>query len=346
MGNKGRPGGSKKGKKTTTMEVVEDNTARVVEGGDHGAGGSQAQERRVVESPRSDTRERERTDSETEDLRRQINTRSKRKRVESVESENSSEGAEEERQRGRAKKGREEDLRKKITEARKRVGRETEARGRSDRARSVEGAGRRRSRSRDRAESEDARLEKMRIKMERMEEKLKYLQTGRRWNSASNEKQFIHQAELKSIVIDDFRMELERHFGARGREVPASIEEVIKRGEEKIEERIKCLKLADKSSWLAVDHYVRDPLCQTDEDDRRWKRAIREAKEEMESRKKNPGRQNNDRQRDGFKKDGFKSVGSEKETRACHRCGKSGHLKRDCRSTFGKDGHGRRDGRH
>ena len=97
---------------------------------------------------------------------------------------------------------------------------------------------------------------------------------------------------------------------------------------------------------MAVDHYVRDPLCQTDEDDRRWKRAIREAKEEMESRKKNSGRQNNDRQRDGFKKDGFKSVGNEKETRACHRCGKTGHLKHDCRSTFGKDGHGRRDGRH
>ena len=310
MGNKGRPAAAKKGKKTTTVEVVEDTTARVVDGGDQGAGGSQAQERRVVESPRSDTRERERTDSETEDLRRQINTRSKRKRVESVESENSSEGAEEERQRGRAKKGRQEDLRNKITEARKRVGRDTEARVRVDRARSVERAGRRRSRSRDRAESEDARLEKMKIQMERMEEKLKYLQTGRRWNSASNEKQYIHQAELKSIVVDDFRMELERHFGARGKEVPANLEAVVKRGEEKIEERIKCLKLADKSSWLAVDHYIRDPLCQTDEDDRRWKRA----KEEMESRKKNPGRQNNDRQRDGFKKDGFKSVGNEKET--------------------------------
>ena len=50
-------------------------------------------------------------------------------------------------------------------------------------------------------------------------------------------------------------------------EVPASIEEVVKRGERKIDDHIKCLRLADKASWLAVDHYVRDPLCSTEEDD-------------------------------------------------------------------------------
>ena len=59
--------------------------------------------------------------------------------------------------------------------------------------------------------------------------------------------------------------------------------------------------MADKASWLAVDHYVRDPLCSTEEDDHKWKRAVKEAKEEVENRRRNNGgsRQTFDRQKDG-----------------------------------------------
>ena len=339
---------TKGAKKTTTEEVAEDSSARIVDGGDQDPGGSQTQERVVVESPRelSETR----TDSETEELRRNITRRAKRKRVESVGSVESSEETEEEMPRTKAKKKRverDEDLRTKINDARKRVEKETETRGRSRRAESTERVGRRRSRSKERGDSEDRGLEKMKIKMERMEEKLRYLQNGRKWNSAANEKQYLHQVELKSIVIDDFRNVLERYFGARGKEVPTSIEEVIKKGESKIEERIKCLRLADKVSWLAVDHYVRDPLCSLEEDDRKCKRAVKEAKEEVENRRRNMGgRQTFDRQKDGYKKvEGSKSAGGNRESRTCHKCGRIGHLKRDCRST-GKDGQGRRDGRN
>ena len=46
------------------------------------------------------------------------------------------------------------------------------------------------------------------------------------------------------------------------------------------------LRMADKVLWLAVDKYVKDPLCENDKDDRKWKRAVREAKEEAQTRRK------------------------------------------------------------
>ena len=43
---------------------------------------------------------------------------------------------------------------------------------------------------------------------------------------------------------------------------------------------LKMLRLADKASWQAVDNYIKDPLCENDEDYKRWRKAIKEAKEE------------------------------------------------------------------
>ena len=49
-------------------------------------------------------------------------------------------------------------------------------------------------------------------------------------------------------------------------DVPRNIEEAVKKGEKKIEERIKMLWMADKASWLSVDKYVTDPLCLNNKD--------------------------------------------------------------------------------
>ena len=187
----------------------------------------------------------------------------------------------------------------------------------------------------------------MRIKMERMAEKLKYLESGRKWNSQANEKQFIYQCKLRSIVVEDFRLVLENYFGEKNMEVPRCIEEAVKRGEKKIEERIKMLRLANKASWLDVDKYVTDPMCSTEEDDRKWKKAVREAKEEAENKRKGSfgSRGQTYGQKDGYRKreDGRndsrddRDGQSKKEGRTCHRCGKIGHLRAQCR--------GRNDGR-
>ena len=68
--------------------------------------------------------------------------------------------------------------------------------------------------------------------------------------------------------------------------IPSSIEEVTKKGEQELDLRIKMLRNTDKASWLAVDNFVTDPFCENDKDDKKWTRAVREAKEEAEMKKK------------------------------------------------------------
>ena len=52
-----------------------------------------------------------------------------------------------------------------------------------------------------------------------------------------------------------------------------------------INDRKKVLKMADRVSWAAVDKYQADPLCDGDEDDKKWKQAVKEAKEEKDKRR-------------------------------------------------------------
>ena len=62
---------------------------------------------------------------------------------------------------------------------------------------------------------------------------------------------------------------------------------MVRKGEREIDLRIKMLRHANKASWTAVDNRVTDPLCDNDEDYKRYKKAVREAKEELaESRRK------------------------------------------------------------
>ena len=63
--------------------------------------------------------------------------------------------------------------------------------------------------------------------------------------------------------------------------------------------------MADKVSWLAVDKYVADPLCDNDEDDKRWKAAVKEAKEEQSKKKSSSlGYFNRNRGREGYRSGG------------------------------------------
>ena len=140
----------------------------------------------------------------------------------------------------------------------------------------------------------------LRTEIERMSEKLKYMEGRRQWNSAANKKQYLHQVRVRQLCVEDVRKQLEKHFGSK-REVPQKIEEVIKLGEKEIDERIKMLRMADKVSWLAAEKYVADLLCDNDEDDRRWKQAIKEAKEEQAKRKNSSsGYHSRNRGRDSF----------------------------------------------
>ena len=84
--------------------------------------------------------------------------------------------------------------------------------------------------------------------------------------------------------MEDMRRQLKKYFSSR-REVPQKIEEVVKLGEKEINKRIKILRMADKGGWGAIEKFIADPLCDNAEEDKRWKQAMREAKEEQAKRK-------------------------------------------------------------
>ena len=59
------------------------------------------------------------------------------------------------------------------------------------------------------------------------------------------------------------RSKYEDEFCDQG--IPASIQDVLKRGELEIDDHKRILCMADDASWTAVNHFVKDPLCKDKE---------------------------------------------------------------------------------
>lgn len=62
------------------------------------------------------------------------------------------------------------------------------------------------------------------------------------------------------------------------------IKDIVRKGEKELNLRIKMLRMTNKASWSVVNKYVTDPLCENEEDERKWTREVREAKEEVRQR--------------------------------------------------------------
>ena len=158
-----------------------------------------------------------------------------------------------------------------------------------------------RSRSPRRTRSGSMDSVALRTQVERLTEKVKYMESKKRWNSVSNEKQYLHEVKVKQIVIEDVRRLLEEQFGSK-KDVPEKLVDALRKGEKEIDYRIKLLKMADKGSWSAVEKYAADPLCDDEEDDKKWKAALKEAKEELAKKKSSGyGYNNRNRGRDGYR---------------------------------------------
>ena len=110
----------------------------------------------------------------------------------------------------------------------------------------------------------------LKTQVRRLTEKLKDMEGSRKWNSKSNEMQYLHQVKVRQLLVKDYHDALEEHFGDK-KKIPSKLESVVKKGEKEINDRIKVLKMADRVSWSAVNKYQADPLCDGDEDDKRWK---------------------------------------------------------------------------
>ena len=80
--------------------------------------------------------------------------------------------------------------------------------------------------------------------------------------------QYLHAVKIHQVLVEDYCEALEEHFGDR-KKILSKLESVVKKGEKEINNQIKVLKMADRVSWLAVDKYQADPLCDGEEDDRK-----------------------------------------------------------------------------
>ena len=136
-----------------------------------------------------------------------------------------------------------------------------------------------RSRSRDRRRSKRSRSRSrskdLQRRMDKMEEKVAL--AAKTWKKVSNQKQFEWNEELKAVVVGDMQVALEGVFTDQ---MPLSLTNVLARGREMFKERADDLRRADKYSWRVNELYKRDPLCETENDEKRLRRAVKDEEDE------------------------------------------------------------------
>ena len=91
------------------------------------------------------------------------------------------------------------------------------------------------------------------------------MESKKRWNTLSNENQYLHEVNVKQIVIHDVLRFLEEQFGSK-KGVPEKSTDALRKDSNEIAYRIKLLKMADKGSWSALERYAADPLYDDKED--------------------------------------------------------------------------------
>ena len=150
------------------------------------------------------------TESEEEAARKK--KEAARKRAETLKKKAADKKAEEERRAKKAEeeareKAKKEERAKERERAREREKRkERDTRARKPRTRSRSGSGRRRSKSRGRSRSRSGSpSEALRTQVERLSEKVKYMESRKRWSSVANEKQYLYNVKIKQLAIEDVR---------------------------------------------------------------------------------------------------------------------------------------------
>lgn len=99
-----------------------------------------------------------------------------------------------------------------------------------------------------------------------------------------NSKQYDFNTEVIQ-VYDELAEALEKKFKDMDLACPPPIKSILEKGIEKLKSRNKDLLRADDAGWSAVEHFHRDPLCEDETEEKRWKRAKAEAKEKSKEKK-------------------------------------------------------------
>ena len=107
------------------------------------------------------------------------------------------------------------------------------------------------------------------------------------WLKVAHQRQYEVLQWIRGSLIIDLSKALEATFGSRV-DVPADITACITAGEKVIAMRERHLRMADMFSWLAVEKFSSDPLCANESEEKRWRKAKKEAEGEL-ARKKTVG---------------------------------------------------------
>ena len=204
------------------LDETRQDGVETVEVGPSGLGGAGAE----VEDDRFEELDDDGPTESEEEAARKKKEEAARKRAETMRKKAADKKAEEARKakkaeeeaREKAKKEERAKERERARERERRKERETRARKPRTRSRSVSGP--RRSRSRGRSRSRSGSLsEALRTQVERLSEKVKYMESRKRWSSVANEKQYLYNVKIKQLAIEDVRKQLEDYFGSR-KDVP------------------------------------------------------------------------------------------------------------------------------
>ena len=123
---------------------------------------------------------------------------------------------------------------------------------------------------------------------------------------------------------------------------------ILQQGKIILDERNKCLLLAEKYGWEVVESYQAEPLAVDSEDEKRIRKAIKEGRVQKELKKKLKTNTSNNWKKDssargarqqgtkpqvGQSMDPFRSTTSiYSRDQSCYRCGRFGHYIRSCRA--------------
>ena len=104
-----------------------------------------------------------------------------------------------------------------------------------------------------------------------------------------NSKQYDVNSDILQ-VHEDLAEVLDKAFEDLNSSVPPSVTIILDKGTRLLESRNKDLLRADDAGWGAVEAFHRDPLCATEGEEKRWKRAKEEVKEKEKDKSKKGGK--------------------------------------------------------
>ena len=99
------------------------------------------------------------------------------------------------------------------------------------------------------------------------------------WKKEGIRHQATFNSGLQEWISENLRTSLEDQFGGR---IPSSLEETIKAGESKLNERTHLLKIADKYGWNSAKEFVSEDLAREEKEDKKLQRIRKEHRDKQD----------------------------------------------------------------